>query len=288
MVLPQTAAIHNPSKTFGNRVVVAKQLFVASVVLNLLLLLLGLFLFWSNAFGSSLSPNSTSSIPLFAQPVTFVGGHPQGTQTGTCYCNSGRDTTTTTNNNNNNNNNQYCMCNPSLAIDLVIRSGLHHVWVVRRRDTLQYACMGGFVQVGETVEAAVERELREEMGVALHDWHSGSTDDDDPVIPELVGVYSDPRRDSRRHTVSVVYAIHWSERVHPVAADDAKEVYRMPVTEIATADFFADHKTILLDYLRLEQQQQQPHENSKLTQKDFRASPGDFAIDIQRSVCTSL
>ena len=83
------------------------------------------------------------------------------------------------------------MCTPSLAIDLVILSGTDHVWLVRRKDTNQLATMGGFVMVGETVEQAVIRELREETGI---DLSSGRKP------PMLFGVYSDPRRDNRRHT----------------------------------------------------------------------------------------
>jgi hypothetical protein len=56
--------------------------------------------------------------------LTFHGGHPSETKRGTCYC-SKEDV--------------YCMCNPSLAIDLVIFSGEDHLWLVRRKDTNQLA-----------------------------------------------------------------------------------------------------------------------------------------------------
>ena len=88
---------------------------------------------------------------LHSTSLTFHGGHPSSHDiTGTCWC--GEDS--------------YCMCNPSLAIDLVIVTKKNekddsivndddYVWLVQRKDTDQLATMGGFVQVGETVEDAV-------------------------------------------------------------------------------------------------------------------------------------
>ena len=83
------------------------------------------------------------------------------------------------------------MCTPSLAIDVIIETDDGSVVLVRRADNGKYATIGGFVDIGESVEATVARELLEETGLALRD---GST--------QLMGVYSDPRRDHRRHTVS--------------------------------------------------------------------------------------
>lgn len=124
--------------------------------------------------------------------------------------------------------------------------------------------MGGFVQVGESAEDAVKRELREEMGVELNG------------PPTLFGVYSDPRRDNRRHTVSVAYAIRFDENdTHPVAADDVKEVHRLALDEIEAHTYFADHKTILTDFRALLRGE---HVQSDV---DF----GDFAEDIARTTC---
>ena len=53
---------------------------------------------------------------------------------------------------------------------------------------------GGHVEYGETVEAAIKREMKEEVGVAVK-------------IKKLFGVYSDPKRDPRYHTASVVYLL---------------------------------------------------------------------------------
>eukprot|EP00977_Amphora_coffeiformis_P005296 scaffold1129_cov164-Amphora_coffeaeformis.AAC.3 len=152
---------------------------------------------------------------------------------------------------------------PLTQLALNWNGGSNHVWLVRRKDTNQLATMGGFVQVGETLETAVKRELMEEMGIALVE------------PPILFGVYSDPRRDNRRHTVSATYAIQVDENVQPVAADDAKEVHRIALDDIELHSFFADHKTILTDF------------RSYLRRETLRRGNevGDFANDIARSIC---
>ena len=88
------------------------------------------------------------------------------------------------------------MCTPSLAIDAIIE--VHDefelkVVLVRRRDPPRdlFAIPGGFVDVGESVEEAIVREVKEETNLSLDKL-------------EQFRVYSDPSRDKRRHTVSVV------------------------------------------------------------------------------------
>jgi 8-oxo-dGTP diphosphatase len=211
----------------------------------------------------SLAPNAllvlnTFNVSILTMPLTarqslrgeavhWHGGHPADSQSGSCHCSSDR----------------YCMCTPALAIDLVITSGTDHVWLVRRKDTNQLAIMGGFVIVGETVEHAVKREIQEEMGIDL------------VKPPQLLGIYSDPRRDNRWHTVSSVFAVHLGGEEKPVAADDVKEVKRIPLADIEKYEYFADHKTVLLDYRR----------SLCGDAISLGTSEGDFASDIQRSVC---
>lgn len=171
---------------------------------------------------------------------------------------------------------EYCMCTPSLAIDLIITSSsssdgksnganlAEYVWLVRRKDTDQLATMGGFVNINETVEHAVKRELQEEMGYELS------------YPPRLVGVYSDPRRDNRRRTVSAVFAVHMKDDFQPQVGDDAKEVIRISIDDIELHSYFSDHRTILVDYL------------SQIRGETFRESTkGDFAADIVRSTCVA-
>jgi ADP-ribose pyrophosphatase YjhB (NUDIX family) len=97
---------------------------------------------------------------------------------------------------------------PYLTVDAVIRTRNGIVLVKRRNPPLGWALPGGFVEVGETVEAAAVREALEETGLIIRDlW--------------LVGVYSLPSRDPRFHTVSVVFGAI-SDGL-PVGGDDAAE-----------------------------------------------------------------
>jgi 8-oxo-dGTP diphosphatase len=139
----------------------------------------------------------------------------------------------------------YCMCTPSIAIDTILTSGDDHFWLVKRKDAGKYATMGGFVEVGETSEDAVRRELMEEMNVNLGD------DANTFKRIRLFGVYGDPMRDARRHTVSVVYVVDVPDDVIPKAGDDAAEVVRIRFDEINNMSFFADHKNILQDYIKM-------------------------------------
>ena len=192
----------------------------------------------------------------------FHGGHPVSSDLpGSCYC-SGID--------------MYCMCNPSLAIDIVIISGHDHLWFVRRKDTNQLAIVGGFVDIGETVLDAVHRELLEETGLMINSKNNSTYHYTEPVF---FGIYSDPRRDNRRHTVSAAFAIHFDGNEQPVASDDVKNVERIHISDVNQLTLFADQKTVVLDYLRLH------YDTKTKTSADFITSYDDFAPDIHRSVC---
>jgi len=100
---------------------------------------------------------------------------------------------------------------PALATDCVIYDRAGRVLLIRRKYEPfkgAYALPGGFVEIGETVETACRREVREEAGIDIGELR-------------LVGVYSDPKRDPRGHTVSVVYLVRLPGEVTPQAGDDA-------------------------------------------------------------------
>lgn len=205
---------------------------------------------------------------VWGKEVVWHGGHPQAARTGSCWCSL----------------DMYCMCNPSLAIDLVIVTEDNAVWLVRRKDTNQLATMGGFVEVGETVEEAVRRELWEEMRVRLE------FQGDKMEQLRLLGVYSDPRRDNRRHTASAVFAVRIDSHHHPPprAADDAKAVVKIPLDQIEQHNYFADHKTILLDYKRsIQPQEEQDDGGTPNNNNNKEANHPNFAQDIARSTCFS-
>jgi len=83
---------------------------------------------------------------------------------------------------------------PVLAVDAVVQLEGGVVLVRRGHPPFEgwWALPGGLCQRGETVEEAMRREVEEETGLLV-----------EPV--RLIGVFSDPDRDPRGHTVSVAF-----------------------------------------------------------------------------------
>ncbi|CAN0281667.1 unnamed protein product [Ectocarpus fasciculatus] len=137
------------------------------------------------------------------------------------------------------------MCTPSLAIDTVVEVSdpitgeVGSVLVVRRKDNGKLACIGGFVEVGETLEEATRREVREETGLEV------------TSLQMLPRIYDDPARDDRRHTVSVAYVARTTGT--PRAGSDAAAVVSIPLASLvgAVGEFAFDHGQIMTDYLAL-------------------------------------
>ncbi len=125
---------------------------------------------------------------------------------------------------------------PALAVDVVVElldvPGRPIVLIERSHPPPGHALPGGFVDVGETVEDAARREVQEETGLEVR-------------LIRLLGVYSEPARDPRGHTVSIVYV--GTATGTPRAGDDAGAIL---VIDPARAPVLAfDHARILGDYL---------------------------------------
>ena len=129
--------------------------------------------------------------------------------------------------------------NPAPTVDIIIelRDRPHRpiVLIERKFEPLGWAIPGGFVDYGERVEDAARREAEEETSLQI-------------TLKRLLQVYSDPARDSRKHTMSLVY-IAEAEGT-PLAADDAKTLQVFEPWEIPKNLCF-DHDQILEDYLNL-------------------------------------
>jgi 8-oxo-dGTP diphosphatase len=125
---------------------------------------------------------------------------------------------------------------PSPTVDVVILLPGDRVVLVRRKHPPPgWALPGGFVDAGETLEAAAVREAREETGLEVR-------------LTDLVYVYSDPRRDPRRHTLSAVFLGRADGE--PVGADDADEARGFRWDALPSPLAF-DHAEILADARRL-------------------------------------
>jgi len=125
--------------------------------------------------------------------------------------------------------------NPAPTVDIIIHAaGLGIVLVERKNPPPGWALPGGFVDYGESCEAAALREAKEETGL-------------DVVLTGLVGVYSDPARDPRGHTMSVVYSAQALDTGRLKAGDDAGKARFYALDDLPQLAF--DHGRIVQDFI---------------------------------------
>ena len=121
-----------------------------------------------------------------------------------------------------------------IIIELVDQPHRPIILIDRKNPPHGWAIPGGFVDYGESVETAARREAQEEVRLTVE-------------LIEQFQVYSDPKRDPRQHTLSIVFIAQANGK--PKAADDAKEVGVFHPWEIPEKLCF-DHDRILKDYRR--------------------------------------
>jgi len=125
---------------------------------------------------------------------------------------------------------------PLIAADAIIeladRPGRPIVLIERRNPPFGWAIPGGFVDLGERMEQAAVREALEETGLRV-------------TLRALLGIYSDPRRDARSHTVTAVYVAE--ARGEPKALDDALALGVFGLEELP-GELAFDHALVLADY----------------------------------------
>ncbi len=126
---------------------------------------------------------------------------------------------------------------PALTVDCVVFGlddvGLQVLLVERNIEPFegQWALPGGFVRVGESLDAAAKRELREETGLS-------------EVYLEQLYTFGTPDRDPREHVVSVAWYALTNIRDHRVkAATDARDARWFPLHEAPALAF--DHDRIV-------------------------------------------
>jgi 8-oxo-dGTP diphosphatase len=144
---------------------------------------------------------------------------------------------------------------PSIAVDIIIeiqdwypillnrplgsepirKRGI--VLIEREYEPFGWALPGGHVDIGESTREAAIREAKEETGL-------------DITGLKLLGVYDDPKRDPRRHMISIVYVAQAIG--YPEANDDAKNAIIVDPTDIGyqtIGQLVCDHRQIITDYL---------------------------------------
>lgn len=125
--------------------------------------------------------------------------------------------------------------NPFPTVDIIIEAQGGVVLVRRRNPPLGWALPGGFVDYGESLESAAVREALEETSL-------------DVTLTGQLGAYSDPSRDPRHHTITVVFTARAPGT--PEGADDAAEA-RVFTLDALPENLAFDHHRILQDYRKL-------------------------------------
>jgi 8-oxo-dGTP diphosphatase len=126
--------------------------------------------------------------------------------------------------------------NPVPTVDILIEYGDQGLVLIERANPPEgWALPGGFVDYGETLEAAAVREAREETGLMVSLWGQ-------------FHAYSDPQRDPRQHTITMVFVSAGFGT--PQAADDARALKIFRPEELPQPLAF-DHARILADYLQV-------------------------------------
>ena len=166
---------------------------------------------------------------------------------------------------------------PALTADCVIfgvdleAAELRVLLIERAHDPFagRWAIPGGFVDPGESVGTAAEREVEEETGLT-------------GIVPEQLHTFSEPGRDPREHVVSVAhFALVDLTRVKPVAGSDARRAEWFDVKRLPRLAF--DHAAILKLAIRTVRELAE-----RAPVRILDAAPGSFTLRELRQVASVL
>jgi len=129
---------------------------------------------------------------------------------------------------------------PAVTVDAVVltkKEGFWSVLLIRRKNDPfkdHWALPGGFVDEHETLEEAIQREVKEELNIklSLEQFHQ-------------FRAYSDPYRDPRQRTITVVFIVWVESEITYQSGDDAKDAQWFPIVQLPKLAF--DHVQILAD-----------------------------------------
>ena len=109
--------------------------------------------------------------------------------------------------------------------------------LIQRSDSGKWGLPGGMIDWGEDIPNAASRELKEETGLKL------------TKIRGLRGVYSDPQRDPRIHSISVLIEVEAQGELNPTDKLEILQVKAFTKDELPLGDLSHDHDRQLQDYL---------------------------------------
>lgn len=109
--------------------------------------------------------------------------------------------------------------------------------LIRRSDSGKWGLPGGMIDWGEDIPHAASRELKEETGLELN------------KIRRLRGVYSDPERDPRLHSISILLEVEAEGELDPIDKHEVLEIKAFSTDKLPLGDLSHDHDRQLKDYL---------------------------------------
>jgi len=129
---------------------------------------------------------------------------------------------------------------PAYTVDALIYFDDKVLLIQRKNDPYkgEWALPGGFMDMNETPEQAVIRELQEETGLVFEKLIQFKT-------------YGDINRDPRHRTISTVFYGNYNDAVNQVlmAGDDAKDTNWFLINDLPKLAF--DHQEIIYEWRNL-------------------------------------
>jgi 8-oxo-dGTP diphosphatase len=131
--------------------------------------------------------------------------------------------------------------NPVPVVDVIIQQESKILFAKRKKEPFKgyLGLPGGFVSVGERIEEAARREVKEETSLDIE-------------LTDILGVYSDPQRDPRGHIVSIVFVgqvpSNNNAKNKAIAQDDASEIEWIDLPIVGNKSLAFDHRNILSNY----------------------------------------
>lgn len=109
--------------------------------------------------------------------------------------------------------------------------------LIQRSDSGKWGLPGGMIDWGEDIPQAANRELAEETGLQI------------TKINRLRGVYSDPKRDPRIHSISVLLEVEASGQLEAKDKLEVLQVKAFTRDELPLGELSHDHDRQLQDFL---------------------------------------